>query len=110
MDCCAVGQAAGLSGPYALTLSLVRRTIVLSVRQPVLVSQTHSLTHTFTLCETLRREAVHQTAGPVLGHLRDFGTILPVTYACDCVEYIRTSIIDLHKVLREDHRVSLIIH
>ena len=37
-----------------------------------------SLFETLTLRETLRREAVPQTAGLVLGHLRDLGTIITI--------------------------------
>jgi hypothetical protein len=61
---------------------------------------TPPFTQILTLCETLRREAVHLTAGLVLGHLRDFGTI--VIFGLQST--------NLDKVLRADHRVSLIIH
>ena len=56
---------------------LSRRTVALSVRQSVL-SGPDPFTQILTLRETLCREAVHSTAGLVLGSLRDLGTVVTI--------------------------------
>ena len=56
----------------SLSLSLSGATDCCAVHQAVGLSGPDSL------CETLRREAVHQTAGPVVGHLRDLGAIFAI--------------------------------